>query len=58
MHEFEQRIPGLSRGDGTFAYEFGGFESVTGQAPSRDRTDFNPLNRKEYLARLSQGHVG
>ncbi|MEJ7837637.1 MAG: hypothetical protein WKF81_02415, partial [Thermomicrobiales bacterium] len=55
VHQFEQRMPGLTRGDGTLAYGFGGFANVTGSPPSRDRTDLNPLNRKLYLAQLSQG---
>jgi ribosomal protection tetracycline resistance protein len=54
VHQFEQRVPGLTGGDGIFSYEFEGYEAVTGPPPTRERTDFNPLNRKFYLAQISQ----
>jgi ribosomal protection tetracycline resistance protein len=44
----------LTGGDGIFSYEFEGYEAVTGSPPGRERTDFNPLNRKFYLAQVSQ----
>jgi ribosomal protection tetracycline resistance protein len=52
---FEQKLPGLSAGEGVFASEFSGYAPVTGAPPNRPRTDFNPLNRKQYLALVSQG---
>jgi ribosomal protection tetracycline resistance protein len=55
VHAFEQRLPGLSRGEGLFTVEFDHYEPVAGDPPIRPRTDFNPLNREEYLARLSRG---
>jgi ribosomal protection tetracycline resistance protein len=51
---FEQKLPGLSAGEGVFASEFCGYAPVTGAPPRRPRTDFNPLNRKQYLALVSQ----
>ncbi|MGI8482940.1 MAG: GTP-binding protein, partial [Thermomicrobiales bacterium] len=54
IHEFEQRLPGISGGEGLFSDRFEGYQSVSGPVPERPRTDLNPLNRKEYLARMSQ----
>jgi ribosomal protection tetracycline resistance protein len=54
IHGFEQRLPGLSGGNGIFSSEFGGYQPVTGPPPERERTDNNPLNRKYYLAQVSQ----
>jgi ribosomal protection tetracycline resistance protein len=52
---FEQHVPGLSGGEGVFSSVPGGYQPVTGAPPHRPRTDFNPLNRKQYLALVSQG---
>ena len=49
VHGFEQRLPGISRGEGDFESRFDSFASIVGPAPGRPRTDFNPLNRK-YLS--------
>ena len=56
--DLERQIPGISRGEGVFASEFGGYTDVHGPAPTRKRRDNNPLNRKEYLARVSQRRIG
>lgn len=55
VHELELHLPGLARGRAMFAAVHGGYRPIRGEPPVRERTDFNPLNRKEYLARLSQG---
>jgi ribosomal protection tetracycline resistance protein len=55
INGLEQRLPGLSQGEGIFTAEFDHYTEITGTPPTRPRTDFNPLNRKEYLARVSQG---
>jgi len=55
INGLEQRLPGLSQGEGIFTAEFDHYVEITGTPPTRRRTDFNPLNRKEYLARVSQG---
>ena len=55
IHQLEQRLPGLSQGEGMFTAEFNHYTEINGTLPSRARTDFNPLNRREYLARVSQG---
>jgi ribosomal protection tetracycline resistance protein len=54
VHELQQQLPGLTRGEGVLEYEFAGYEPVRGANPSRARTDNNPLNRKEYLLNLAR----
>ncbi len=54
IHGFERRLPGLSRGEGTFMSVFARYEPVTGAIPERARIDLDPLNRRIYLARVSQ----
>ncbi|WP_329584538.1 TetM/TetW/TetO/TetS family tetracycline resistance ribosomal protection protein [Kitasatospora sp. NBC_01250] len=49
--EFEQQLPGLSAGEGVLLTRFHGFTPVVGAVPTRQRTDSNPLDRKEYLLR-------
>jgi ribosomal protection tetracycline resistance protein len=55
VHELEQRLPGLSRGeaelDGAFDH-YRPVKPVNGAVPARARTDHNPLNRKEYLLKV------
>ena len=52
--EFEQRLPGMSGGEGLFSDRFEGYQDVSGPVPVRPRSDLNPLYRKDYLARVSQ----
>ncbi|MBA2776543.1 MAG: TetM/TetW/TetO/TetS family tetracycline resistance ribosomal protection protein [Chloroflexia bacterium] len=54
VHAFEQRLPGITRGGGDFESRFDAYAPVVGPAPTRPRTDFNPLDRKFYLAQVSQ----
>ncbi|MER5548847.1 translation factor GTPase family protein [Streptomyces sp. NPDC002589] len=50
VHELEQRLPGLTRGEGELETAFDHYAPVTrGTIPERPRTDHNPLNRKQYL---------
>ncbi|MGR6922322.1 GTP-binding protein [[Actinomadura] parvosata] len=49
VHELEQRLPGLTRGEGVLECAFDRYEPVRGPIPERPRTDHNPLDRKEYL---------
>ncbi|MEQ8144972.1 translation factor GTPase family protein [Streptomyces sp. OP7] len=50
VRELEQRLPGLTRGEGELETRFGHYAPVThGPVPHRPRTDHNPLNRREYL---------
>ncbi|WP_412538926.1 translation factor GTPase family protein [Longispora sp. K20-0274] len=54
VHELEQRIPGLTRGEGVLEYAFDRYRQVSPGAPvpERPRTDHNPLSREEYLLRV------
>jgi ribosomal protection tetracycline resistance protein len=49
VHELEQRLPSLTRGEGVLESAFDHYQEVRGPAPARPRTDHDPLNRKEYL---------
>jgi ribosomal protection tetracycline resistance protein len=49
VHGLEQRLPGLTRGEGVLESSFATWRPVTGPVPSRARSDHNPLDRKEYL---------
>lgn len=49
VHELQQRLPGLTRGEGMLETAFDTHRPVTGTVPQRSRTDHNPLDRKEYL---------
>ncbi len=54
VHAFERRLPDFTRGEGDFVSWFDSYAVVTGSPPRRPRTDFDPLNRKYYLAKVSQ----
>jgi ribosomal protection tetracycline resistance protein len=49
VHELQQLLPALTRGEGVLECVFDCYRPVSGTPPSRPRTDQNPLNRKEYL---------
>ncbi|MEV0701834.1 translation factor GTPase family protein [Saccharopolyspora sp. NPDC050389] len=51
VHELQQQLPGLTRGEGVLDSTFDRYEPVRGAIPTRPRTDHNPLDRKEYLLR-------
>jgi ribosomal protection tetracycline resistance protein len=52
VHALQQHLPALTRGEGLVECEFGSYRAVHGKTPTRPRTDYNPLNRKEYLLHL------
>jgi ribosomal protection tetracycline resistance protein len=54
MHELQQRLRSLTRGEGVLDLEFDRYEPVRGENPTRLRTDQNPLNRKEYLRHIQR----
>jgi ribosomal protection tetracycline resistance protein len=54
VHELRQQIPPLTRGEGVMETAFDHYEPVRGPAPTRPRTDDNPLNREEYLRRVTR----
>ena len=49
VHELQQQLPALTRGEGLLECTFDHYEPVRGTVPTRPRTDHNPLDRKEYL---------
>lgn len=49
VHELQQQLPAMTRGEGVLEYAFARYEPMREPFPSRPRTDNNPLNRKEYL---------
>jgi ribosomal protection tetracycline resistance protein len=49
VHELQQRLPALTRGEGVLESAFDHYQPVRGAVPTRQRSDHNPLNRKEYL---------
>ncbi|GAA2416489.1 TetM/TetW/TetO/TetS family tetracycline resistance ribosomal protection protein [Streptomyces pulveraceus] len=51
VHGLQQRLPGLTRGEGVLESEFDHYRAVVGTPPDRPRTDRDPLHRKEYLLR-------
>ncbi len=53
VHELRLELPGLTGGEGVLECEFGRYEPVSGTAPTRARSDWNPLNRAQYLASVS-----
>ncbi|HZO66362.1 MAG TPA: translation factor GTPase family protein [Kribbellaceae bacterium] len=53
VHELQQQLPGLTRGEAVLERAFAGYQPVRGPIPSRPRTDHNPFDRQEYLLHLS-----
>jgi ribosomal protection tetracycline resistance protein len=54
VHQLEQLLPGLSRGEGVLESEFDRYELVTGPVPERPRTGPDPLSRKDYLLQVER----
>jgi ribosomal protection tetracycline resistance protein len=54
VHALQQRVPGLSAGEGVLETAFSHHRPVKGDPPVRPRTDANPLNKKEYLQTLAR----
>ena len=54
VHRLRTELPALTRGEGVLECAFDRYEPVTGEVPTRPRTDGNPLNREEYLQRVTR----
>jgi ribosomal protection tetracycline resistance protein len=54
VHELQQQLPALTRGEGVLECAFDHYQPVHGTVPTRPRTDHNPLNRKEYLLHVAR----
>jgi ribosomal protection tetracycline resistance protein len=51
MHELQQQLSALTRGEGVLETAFDRYQPVRGPFPTRPRTDHDPLDRKAYLRR-------
>jgi ribosomal protection tetracycline resistance protein len=49
VHDLQQRLRGLTHGEGVMESAFDHYEPIRGPVPIRRRTDHNPLSREEYL---------
>jgi len=49
VHDLQQRLRGLTHGEGVMESVFDHYEPIRGPVPVRRRTDHNPLSREEYL---------
>ena len=54
LHELERALPSPSRGEAVLESSFDSYRPVGGEPPRRSRTDFNPLDRKEYLLHVNR----
>ncbi|HVX46903.1 MAG TPA: translation factor GTPase family protein [Mycobacteriales bacterium] len=54
VHQLHQQLPALTRGEGVLESVFDHHRPVSGEIPSRPRTDHNPLDRKEYLLHVER----
>ncbi|GAB2979760.1 TetM/TetW/TetO/TetS family tetracycline resistance ribosomal protection protein [Streptomyces pseudoechinosporeus] len=55
VHQLEQQLPALTRGEGELETAFDHYAPVArGALPERPRTDHNPLDRKEYLLNVTR----
>jgi ribosomal protection tetracycline resistance protein len=54
VHELRLQLPGLTRGEGVVECAFDRYEPVAAGSPppTRPRTDFDPLDREQYLLRV------
>ena len=58
VHELEQQLPGLTRGEGVLDCAFDRYQAVPGRGPVRPRSGPSPLNRKEYLLHVQRRVAG
>jgi ribosomal protection tetracycline resistance protein len=49
VHDLELALPSLTSGEGVLESAFDHYRPIRGEPPTRQRTDHNPLDRKEYL---------
>ncbi len=54
VHELQQALPALSRGEGVMEAGFDHYRPIRGPFPVRPRLGADPLDRKEYLRRLAR----
>ena len=54
VHALQQRLRALARGEDVLEYAFDRYRPVTGTIPTRPRTDYNPLETREYLLHVTR----
>jgi ribosomal protection tetracycline resistance protein len=54
VQAFQQRLPGLSMGEGILETRFGGYQPIGENPPRRERTRPSPLDRDAWLASLAR----
>jgi ribosomal protection tetracycline resistance protein len=54
VHELRQQLPPLTRGEGVLECAFDRYERLRGTFPTRPRWGNNPLDRVEYLQRVTR----
>jgi ribosomal protection tetracycline resistance protein len=54
VHELQLMLPALTHGEGVLVSTFERYQQVHGPVPERARTDHDPLNRREYLLRVTR----
>ena len=52
VHQLQQRLSALTRGESVLETAFDRYQPVRGPFPTRPRTDHNPLDRKAYLRQV------
>ena len=58
VQNLQRQLPALTGGEGVLESDFGGYQPVSGAAPTRRRTTANPLNREEYMMHLARRAIG
>ncbi|MFE6795810.1 GTP-binding protein [Paenibacillus chitinolyticus] len=53
---FKRSLHTFTRGEGVMLVEPAGFIRMNGDLPTRERTDYNPLNRNEYLLHVLRAY--
>ncbi len=54
VHSLRQRLPTLTSGEGALESVFDRYQPAQGSAPTRPRTDADPLDRRAYLLHLQR----
>jgi len=54
VRELRQQLPTLTRGEGVVDCAFDRYEPASGTSPTRPRTDYDPLNRNDYLLHVAR----
>jgi ribosomal protection tetracycline resistance protein len=54
--EFKRNLYAIAGGEGIFLTKPAGFRKLEQPFPTRKRTDYNPLNRKEYMLHVRHAY--